>query len=291
MRLSVIVTCTQPWPEVRGCLGRLTSQMRAGDIELVVADGSGSGLDATTADQVRWLRCPGRGPHELRLLGLREARGGVVAITEDHCDVAPDWCEQVLDAHTRRPDAVAIAGPVTNGAPGRLMDRASFFLVHGRNVPDHAGRPDDWFPPAGSNVSYKREQIMCGVQRPGDLELVVTPQLWAQGLLGFDEKILVAHSQSLGMAEHVKNHFHSGRSHAGLVAERGTPTGRRALARDAIALPRRLVGATLDVGRAVPRYRSEIRRLVPAMSVLAAAATAGYLTGIGGPGSSLRRLR
>jgi len=291
MRLSVIVTCTQPWPEVRGCLERLAPQMRAGEIELIVADGSAGGLDATAAEHVRWLRSPGRGPHELRLLGWTEARGDVVAITEDHCDVAPGWCEQVLDAHARRPDAVAIAGPVTNGAPGRLMDRASFFLVHGRNVPEHAGRPADWFPPAGSNVSYKREQIMCGVQRPGDLELVVTPELWAQGLLTFDEKVVVAHSQSLGITEHVRNHFHSGRSHAGLVAERATPAGRRALARDAIALPRRLVGATLDVGRAVPRYRPEIRRLVPAMSVLATAATAGYLAGIAGPGRSFRRLR
>ena len=291
MRLSVIVTCTQPWPEVRGCLERLTTQMRAGETELIVADGSACGLDAKAAERVRWLRFPDRGPHELRLLALTEARGDVVAITEDHCDVAPDWCEQVLDAHNRHPDAVAIAGPVANGAASRLMDRASFFLVHGRNVPENPGRPDDWFPPAGSNVSYKRQQIMCGVQRPGDLELVVTPQLWASGLLRFDEKVVVAHSQSLGIAEHMRNHFHSGRSHAGLAAARGTPACRRALVWDAVALPRRLVGATLDVGRAVPRYRSEIRRLLPAISVLATAATAGYLAGIAGPGRSLRRLR
>ena len=161
--------------------------------------------------------------------------------------------EQVLDAHARHPDAVAIAGPVTNERPGRLMDRASFFLVHGRNVPENTGRSGDWFPTRGSNVSYKREQIMCGVQRPGDLELVVTPQLWAEGRLALDEKVVVAHSQSLGIAEHVRNHFHSGRSHAGLVAERGAPVRRRCARRAAVALPRRLVGATLDVGRAVPR--------------------------------------
>jgi Glycosyl transferase family 2 len=275
MRLSVIVTCTQPWPEVRGCLERLVPQVRAGEIELIVADGSAAGLDAKAAERVRWLRSPDRGPHELRLAGLVEARGDVVAITEDHCDVAPDWCEKMLDAHGRYPDAVAIAGPVANGATGRMMDRASFFLVHGRNVPEHGGRPDDWFPPAGSNVSYKREQIMCGVQRPGDLELVITPQLWSQGLLGFDEKVVVAHSQRLGIVEHVKNHFHSGRSHAGLVAERGAPARRRALARDAVALPRRLVGGhprrracgpslplgdqTLGSRHERPRYRSHRR--------------------------------
>jgi hypothetical protein len=185
----------------------------------------------------------------------------------------------------------AIAGPVTNGAHGRLIDRASFFLVHGRNLPEYDKRPDDWFPPAGSNVSYKREHIMCSVQRPGDLELVVTPQLWAQGLLGFDENVVVAHSQSLGIAEHVINHFHSARSHAGLVAERGMPAGRRALIRDAVRFPRALLGATLAVGREIPRYKREIRRAVPAMTVLTMAATTGYLTGIVGPGRSLSRLR
>ena len=77
-----------------------------------------------------WLRRPGRGPHELRLLGLTEARGNVVAITEDHRDVAPDWCEQVIAAHERCPGAVAVAGPVTNGADTNVADRASFLLVH-----------------------------------------------------------------------------------------------------------------------------------------------------------------
>ena len=87
------------------------------------------------------------------------------------------------------------------------------------------------------------------------------------------------------------NHFHSGRAHAGLVTERGIPARRRALVRDALAFPRRLVGATLDVGRALPEHSREIRSALPTMALLAGAATAGYLAGIAGPGSSLRRLR
>jgi Glycosyl transferase family 2 len=291
MRLSVIVTCTQPWPEVRGCLGRLLPQSRPGDIEIIVADGSRGGLEPATAEQVTWFRRPGWGPHELRLLGLTEAGGDIVAITEDHCDVTHDWCERVIAAHATRPDVAAVAGPVTNGANGRLIDRASFFLVHGRNLPAHEERPDDWFPPAGSNVSYKREHLLARVQRPGDLELVVTPPLWAEGSLVLDENVVVAHSQSMGMVEHVMNHFHSARSHAGLVAERGAPAAGRSLARDAVAFPRRLIGATLDVGREVPQYRREIRRALPVMTVLAVAAAAGYLAGITGPGRSLSRLR
>jgi hypothetical protein len=291
MRLSVVVTCTQPWPEVRGCLARLVPQARSGDVEIIVADGSEGGLDPSAAADVTWLRFPGRGPHEMRYLGLVEARGDVIAITEDHCDVAPDWCERVLEAHARRPDAAAIVGPVTNGAARRFMDRANFFIVHGQNVPERAGRPQDWFPPSGSNASYKRGQVVPTIQQPGDLELVLVPQLWAEGRMALDENVVVTHSQSMGAAEHVVNHFHSARSHAGLVARRGAPRSRRALARDAVSIPGRALRAICDVGREVPQYRPEIRRLLPAMTVLALAATAGYLAGIAGPGKSLARLR
>lgn len=291
MRLSVVVTCTQPWPEVRECLDRLMPQARPGDVEIIVADGSHRGLDPAAAEQVTWLRFTGKGPHELRQLALAAAHGDVVAITEDHCDVAPDWCDRVLEAHARRPEAVAIAGPITNGSAARYTDRASFFLVHARNLPELRRRPDDWFPPAGSNMSYKRERVMSLAQRRGDLELVVVPQLWAEGLLAVDEDVVVAHSQSMGMVEHVRNHFHSARCHAGLVAERGAPASRRELARDAIAFPRRLLGATLDVGRAVSSYRAEMRRVLPAMVALTMAATAGYLAGVAGPGASVRRMR
>lgn len=290
MRLSVIVTCTQPWPEARGCLDRLVPQARAG-IEVIVADGSDGAPPPVDDGLVRWLRSPGRGPHELRYLGLSEAQGEIVAITEDHCHVAHDWCERMLGAHAARPDVVAVAGPIVNGAASRFMDRASFFLVHAQNVPEHAGRPSDWFPPSGSNASYKREQLLPMLQRSGDLELVVVPQLWSQRRLVLDERVVVAHSQSMGVTEHVMNHFHSARAHAGLVAERGAPGRRRALARDAVVFPGRLLGATLEVGNAVPRYRRDMRRTLPGMALLTAAATVGYLAGIAGPGRSLGRLR
>ena len=145
---------------MRGCLERVVPQARAGDVEIIVVDGSGRGLDAAAAEQVTWLRCPGRGPHELRFRGLAEARGDVIAITEDHCDVPPDWCRQTVCAHARHPDALAIAGAVTNGATSRAIDRASFLLVHGSNAPGGSERSTNWFPPAGSNVSYKRERVL-----------------------------------------------------------------------------------------------------------------------------------
>jgi hypothetical protein len=275
---------------VRGCLERLLPQARAGDVEIIVADGSDRGIDVTADGQVTWLRRPGDGPHELRHAALTESRGDVVAFTEDHCDVAPDWCRQIVCAHERHSDASAIAGVVTNGATKRAMDRASFLLVHGPNVTGRSRRPPNWFPPTGSNVSYKREKVLPLVRRPGDLELRVTPRLLAEGALRWEESVVLAHSQSMRATAHVRNHFHAARSHAGLVAEGQALARRWTLARDSVTLPRNLLSAALAVGREVPGYRSESRRLLPAMTVLAAAAGAGYLAGVTGPGGSLGRL-
>src|SRR2546423_15096253 len=99
MRLSVVVTCTQPWPEVRGCLDRIAPQARPGEIEVIVADGSAGGLDASAAGDVTWLRLPGRGAHEPRLASVAEAPGGVGAVTQTPRHVAPDLWAAVLAPH------------------------------------------------------------------------------------------------------------------------------------------------------------------------------------------------
>ena len=125
--LSVVIATSQPWPEMRGVLDSVYVQTRALGAELIVVDGHGQGLceDHGYAG-VRWLRRPGNTVFQLRAIGLAEARGEVVAVTEDHCRVAPDWCEQVLRAHRENPHAAVIGGVVDNGAVDSLWDRASF---------------------------------------------------------------------------------------------------------------------------------------------------------------------
>ena len=51
---------------------------------------------------------------------VREARGHVVAFTDDDCMVPPDWVRKIATYHETYPRPVAIGGPVMNGTPGLL---------------------------------------------------------------------------------------------------------------------------------------------------------------------------
>jgi hypothetical protein len=86
----------------------------------------------------------------------------------------------------------------------------------------------------------------------------VTPQLWSQGLVELDENVLIAHSQSMTVIEHVVNHFHSGRAHAGLVAQRGAPARRR------VGEPWRATQLRSRAASSAPHLTSAVRCRAPA---------------------------
>lgn len=91
--LSVIIATSQPWPELRMCLDSLHNQAVQAGAEVIVADGTGRGLpDDVTGryPEVTWLKAPGCSVPQLRALAMSQACGEVVAVTEDHCRVAPD---------------------------------------------------------------------------------------------------------------------------------------------------------------------------------------------------------
>ncbi len=131
--LSVIVATSQPWPELRMCLDSLHVQAVRAGAEVVVGDGTGQGLPEDVArryPEVTWLKVQGASVLQLRALAMSHTSGEVVAVTEDHCRVAPDWCERILEAHKRYPEAAAIGGAVENGARRKIIDWASFFIVN-----------------------------------------------------------------------------------------------------------------------------------------------------------------
>ena len=131
--LSIVVATTHPWPEMERTLDSLWGQVMALGAELLLLDGHGEGLPpdlpARYPGAIRLTR-PGASVFALRALGLRAARGEIIAMTEDHCVVPPDWCRRLLDAHRRYPHAAAVGGAVDNGATARLIDWANYFVAH-----------------------------------------------------------------------------------------------------------------------------------------------------------------
>jgi Glycosyl transferase family 2 len=221
--LTVVIPTCHGWAAVRPFLDRLRDQAQATGAEVVVADGStepGPPPDALWPGLV-WLRRAGVGVFTLRALGRQVARGDILAVTEDHCLVAPDWCARILEAHARHPDAAAIKGVVRNGSRDRLADRASFLLVQAPNLAPFTGRPEDAILGASCATYSRRALERLSPEAGWPLELHDAGRWRAAGeTIVADERIWVEHHQSAPLLELSRLHYHNARAISGLRRSR-----------------------------------------------------------------------
>ncbi len=295
--LSVVIATCQPWPAMRGVLASVYAQARALGAELIVVDGHGQGLceDHGYAG-VRWLRRPGGTVFQLRAIGLAEARGEVVAVTEDHCRVAPDWCEQVLRAHRENPQAAVIGGVVENGAVDSPWDRACFFISGGAFLPPipNGERPNI----AGqANISYKRWALPKTLPPHGIVESDYTRDLRDSGrILINDDGLVVFHVLPLGALGNCILHYHDGRTSAGFArAKLGRAQCVYHVSR-ALLMPLRVAKDSVRIiARMVvrkPAYRWQALMSWPLTVVILHFHAVGELMGyLYGPGNSPHRMR
>jgi hypothetical protein len=242
-RLSVLLPTARAWPEIGEALAAALAQDCAEPFEILVLDGHGAGLAGEPSPPVRWLREPGADVFALRALGLAEARGEIVAISEDHCVLPPDWCRRILAAH-RASAAPALVGPVANhpGSARRAVDRANFLLTMG----PYAAPLDELPPgrlPIPTNLSLKRAALPAGRPPAGWLEYDLLAALRDRGQIGLAGDVTLAHLQSWRAGEALAVHFASGRAYGGLAAA-GAPALAAALgAAAASPLPPDAAGA------------------------------------------------
>lgn len=290
--LSIVVTTTRPWPEARIALDSLWEQARAHDAEIIVA--SSDAPPPAVLFGVRWLHRPGATVFALRAEAVRAARGDIVAVTEDHCRAAPDWCDAVLRAHREEPEAAVIGGALENGAAESLVDWANFLVGNGAFLAPLERGPRHHVT-GQANVSYKRWAL---ADYPADAldEGAFRRRLADAGhALVCDDRMRVAHVQSLGLRGTCAIHFHDGRSIVG--GRRRESHWRRGLdVAKGIALPLRAVVAMARVvtrtARRDPALRPIALRSAPLVLLLVSARTAGELAGaLAGPGESPSRLR
>ena len=291
-RLTVIVPTTRPWPEVRGCLDSLLPQVAALDGEIVVGDGHGHGVPADVtarhAGVLRVLSRPGASVFDLRAAAVTAADAPIIAVTEDHCVVGPDWCARVMDALDRDSEAQLVYGPITNGCRQRLIDRANFFVQFAAAVP-----PVDmttYRSPPVSNVAFRAEVIESQLAA-GDLEVAVWQQLVKDGRGVLDADAWVMHVQSHGFVGSLAAHFHNGRSTLGFICDGQPWSTRSRRLRPQLSRPARMVRSTRNMLETKPDEMAEARPALPFIALLAVCYTLGAVTGVVfGPGSSPQKL-
>lgn len=280
----MVLATTDAWPDLANCLAILEPQADKVGAELIVGDGDGRALPeryTTDPGRVVWIRKPGASVFELRALAVMAARADIIATTEDHCIVAPDWCERVLAAYAEHPEAVAVAGAVTNGSTETRVDWANFLHTFGAFTPplDPAQRERC---PVNANISYKRTVFPSGPVEAGWMELDLNGRLFREGKFHFDDRIRVAHVQSHGLLGTLAAHFDNGRATTGLHR---IPLSRR-------QLPWRVYRSTMRMLRNKPELEPTIRSCAPMLAVLSTCHALGETVGILlGPGKSAARLR
>ena len=158
--LSVVIGTGEGWPYVRDLVRALRPEIEGVSGELLIVDGSGGAAPPVTdlGAHVRWLSRDAASVFALYAIGLREARGEVVATTEDHALPRPGWCAAIVAAHAAHPEAAAIGGAIENGSTDALIQWASYFTTQG---PHMAPLGDRVVPMTTNeaNVSYKRSAV------------------------------------------------------------------------------------------------------------------------------------
>lgn len=292
--LTIVVGTIQGWPEVAPNIASLRAAAEAAGGELIVADGSG--LPAPTAVAVgrvtRWISQPDASVFQLRQVAYQEARGDVVAITEDHCFVPREWGLDFLRAHADHPEAAAVGGSVENAATRHLIDWASFFVVQTASMPPLSTGSAERV--AGAvNVSYKRRALdtLRGYDGMGAMDILHQRALRKRGeTLWVEDAIRVAHDQSLGLRGTTVIHFHAGRTMSGFHRQRMN-IYHWARAAGAFVVPLARLGRILTIGS----RKGHAARLVvslPWIVWLLYSQAAGQFIGYAlGPGESPRQVQ
>jgi glycosyltransferase involved in cell wall biosynthesis len=290
--LSAVVVAFNGRTHLERCLRALQAQSRGGSFEIVVVAKAERLREASplrdALPSVRWIEAaPAQTIPQMRSLGIRHARGSIVALLEDDCVPSPVWADAVLRAHTG-PD-VAVGGAVEPGAYRRALDWAVYFCEYARFMLPLPERTT-WVLP-GNNVSYKREAVAALNDTDGLEEAFVHRSWHEQGRpMKADPDIVVSNENSWTLAHVSSVPFHHARAFAGKRLAGARRPRRLIYAACAGALP------VVHTGRIIARVARRPRRLLDLARAFAWVALFGLSWSAGecvgyacGPGLSRQR--
>jgi glycosyltransferase involved in cell wall biosynthesis len=291
--VSVVIACVNGLPYIVSCLEHLANQDADIPYEAVVVDACGQDV----RDEIR-RRFPGPEVQlvgvpqrlsipRLRGIGMARARGRMIAILEDHCNVAPGWLRAVERAHEN--GWQAIGGAVENGSTDRVIDWAVFFCEYARfMLPLDKGVAPEI---TGNNSVYAREALeQLGAEIDDEVwEGFMHRRLKELGVpFHCDPELVVSHKKAFGFLYFLSQRYHYSRSFAGMRVA-GAPTTKRVLYALATGvLPPVLWGRIARTVWAKRRERLRLVKAAPLIFVFTFAWAWGEFVGsLAGPGDSL----
>jgi len=284
--LTVVVVVLSGRRTLERCLQALLPQSENVEIIIPYDDTFGSFGEINRdgmEDQIVGVPCPGRRTYaELRAAGVRKSNGQIVALTEDHCIPAADWCDQIRAAHESGAYA-AVGGAVEKNGADSILNWSFYLADYVRYSAPEEG------PSAhltDCNVTYRVEVLrrIADVWQEEFHENAVHAALQARGYqLLITPRIVVGQQRSITVRNAIWDRYAFGRLFGSVRAE-GLGYGRRLfMAGSTVALPALLVAR---VGRHVcrtQRYGYPFLKALPWLAVISllwsVGELAGYLTG------------
>lgn len=167
------------------CLDSLREQALQQKVEIIVVDRCGYPTLGRLRDKYSFVTVlqaasdPRPSVPELRMQGVKQARGDIVAIIEEHCVAPPHWL-QIIRSSFQDGD-VAIGGPILDNSFDRVRDWVVYFSEYHNYLPPW---PDgERYMLNGANIAYRRERLLehKDVLGSGYWEVVLHPRLAKEG--------------------------------------------------------------------------------------------------------------
>jgi glycosyltransferase involved in cell wall biosynthesis len=289
--VSVVIASIVGPPFIDDCLASVFAQKNAPAFEVIVVDCRGPENVARLRQrfpEVRFIELDHRETvPQLRRIGVEHAKGGIVAIIEEHCLAAENWLATLSSAFS--PGYVAVGGPVDFRDDGRLRDWITYFIEYNSYLPPWAD--GDSYNVGSANAAYRKETLDANVSvlNDGYWEATLHPKLFAEGArFRGVPGMIVYHRGPFDYLYYVRQRYLFSRAFAG--ARRGTlPAGKRAVyLLAAPAIPFVLlarIGARVFAKKCHPdKFLLSLPLLVPAMTSYVFGEWMGYAFG---PGNAL----
>ncbi len=157
--VSVVVASFSGEAALARCLESLDAQTTGCEV-IASTDLEGEALARLSArfPRARVLTAaPGTSAFRLRSLGVVEARGRLIALTEDHCTAAPGWLAALSAAHAA--GHAVVGGVVENGRAAGAYERALYWCEYAAQMPPLPEGPSAFL--SGVNVAYDRDVLLA----------------------------------------------------------------------------------------------------------------------------------
>ena len=213
-------------------------------------------------------------------------RAPIVAHTEDHCVLDPEWARTALDLHGTYPDAGVIGAVIENGSRNQLNDWANFFIGHLWDMPG-VGEGHQVETAGLTCVTYKRRAIE-GMKSVGELGVNEAYHQRALARSGetllMDDRLRCSHVQSDGVRKAVSRTWHAARAGAAMRRQELTP---RSMLRIALTPVLPIVYSAAIARQVAARRYNTSRAILAApyivgfLGIRAVAEVVGYVAGVG----------